>query len=94
MYTAEGMYAEAHKIARSFMDEKEVERTYVAQAKQLESDGKLKEAEGLYVTVNQPDLAISMYRRHRQFDAMVRLVAAHRHDHLVSKGAFIRYSIG
>ena len=44
----------------------------------MEAQGKLKEAEQLYVKVNEPDLAINMYKKQRKYDAMVRLVAKHR----------------
>ncbi len=48
---------------------------YVAQAQQLEQQGRFREAEKLYVSVQEPDLAISMYKKQRQYDNMTRLVA-------------------
>ncbi len=48
---------------------------YVAQAQQLEQQGRFKEAEKLYISVQEPDLAISMYKKQRQYDNMTRLVA-------------------
>ncbi len=47
---------------------------YVAQAQQLEAQGRFKEAEKLYISVKEPDLAISMYKKQRQYDHMTRLV--------------------
>jgi intraflagellar transport protein 172 len=34
---------------------------YIAQAQRLEEQGRFKEAEKLYISVQEPDLAISMY---------------------------------
>ena len=36
------------------------------QASQLEKEGRLSEAEQLYVLVNEPDTAISMYKKAKQ----------------------------
>ena len=41
-------------------------RLCAAQAHRLESTGKFKEAERLYVMVNEPDLAINMYKKNRR----------------------------
>jgi len=80
MYTKSNRWEVAHKLAMSCMSEGEVARLYINQAQRLESQGKLKEAERLYVTVSEPDLAINMYKRHRKFDAMVRLVGQYRKE--------------
>ncbi len=37
-------------------------RMFLKQGQSLESLGKLKEAEKLYVAVDQPDMAIAMYK--------------------------------
>ena len=44
------------------------------QARKLAEEGRLKEAERLYVTVKEPDMAIAMYKRAKQYDNMIRLV--------------------
>jgi len=49
---------------------------YVVQAQDLEAQGRFKEAEKLYISVQEPDLAISMYKKQRQYDNMTRLVSA------------------
>jgi intraflagellar transport protein 172 len=41
---------------------------YIAQAQRLEEQGRFKEAEKLYISVQEPDLAISMYKKQRQYD--------------------------
>ena len=38
------------------------------------------QAEKLYLTVKERDLAINMYKKHRRFDDMIRLVQEHRPD--------------
>jgi intraflagellar transport protein 172 len=80
MYTRANRWEVAHKLAMSYMSEREVTVLYITQAQRLEAQGKLKEAEKLYVTVNEPDLAINMYKKQRKYDAMVRLVATHRKE--------------
>ena len=53
---------------------------YVSQAQQLEEQGRFKEAEKLYISVQEPDLAISMYKKQRQYDNMIRLVQSYHPD--------------
>lgn len=92
MYTGAGLWDKAHKIAVTYMPEGEVQSLYVNQAQLMESQGQFKEAERLYLTVNEPDLAISMYKKNRQYDDMIRLVSSTRkelltdtHIHLASQ---------
>ena len=44
---------------------------YSAQAQRLEEQGRFKEAEKLYISVQEPDLAISMYKKQRQYDQVL-----------------------
>ena len=46
--------------------------SYKFTLQRLESAGKLKEAEKLYIMVNEPDLAINMYKKNRHYDQMIR----------------------
>ncbi|KAM9703852.1 intraflagellar transport protein 172 homolog [Menidia menidia] len=80
MYTAVGRWEEAHKLAVECMTEEEVTALYVSRAQELERDGKFKEAERLFAAVKQPDIAITMYKKNRMFDDVVRLVAKHHPD--------------
>ena len=57
---------------------------YIAQAQQLEEQGRFKEAEKLYISVQEPDLAISMYKKQRQYEHMTRLVQTFHPDLLQS----------
>uniref|UniRef100_A0A3B4BGA9 Intraflagellar transport protein 172 homolog n=1 Tax=Periophthalmus magnuspinnatus TaxID=409849 RepID=A0A3B4BGA9_9GOBI len=80
MFTAAGRWEDAHKLAVKCMTEEEVRALYVTRAQELERDNKFKEAERLYSTVKQPDLAITMYKKNRMFDDVIRLVAKHHPD--------------
>jgi intraflagellar transport protein 172 len=80
MYTRNNRWDEAYKFARKNMAETEVSMLYIQQANKLESEGKLKEAERMLLTVNEPDLAIDMYKKAEQYDHMLRLVSKHRKE--------------
>nr|XP_057921402.1 intraflagellar transport protein 172 homolog [Doryrhamphus excisus] len=80
MYTAAGCWEEAHKLALKCMSKEEVTDLYIRRAQEMERDGKLKEAERLFSTVSQTDLAITMYKKKQMFDDVVRLVAKHHPD--------------
>uniref|UniRef100_A0A3Q1AR83 Intraflagellar transport protein 172 homolog n=1 Tax=Amphiprion ocellaris TaxID=80972 RepID=A0A3Q1AR83_AMPOC len=84
MYTTAGRWEEAHKLAVKCMTEEEVMALYISRAQELERDGKFKEAERLFATVKQPDLAITMYKKNRMFDDVIRLVAKH-HPELLTE---------
>jgi len=62
------------------MTQAEVAMLYITQAHRLESSGKYKEAERLYVMVHEPDLAINMHKKGRRYDDMIRLVTSYRKD--------------
>mmetsp|Transcript_137045 Transcript_137045/g.238278 ORF Transcript_137045/g.238278 Transcript_137045/m.238278 type:complete len:1651 (-) Transcript_137045:230-5182(-) len=92
MYTRNNMWESAHRVAKMYMSEQEIAALYINQAQQMEVSGKYKEAERLYLKVNEPDLAIHMYKKGRKFDDMIRLVTVHRkellqktHQQLASK---------
>ena len=72
MYTNVNMWDKARKLASAYMPPNEVTLLYVTRAQQLEADGKFKGAECLYFTVNEPVLAIAMYKKNRQYEDMVR----------------------
>jgi intraflagellar transport protein 172 len=89
MYTKHSQWDKAHKLATSYMSEREVSMLYISQAQRMEAQGKLKEAEQLYIKVNEPDLAINMYKKQRKYDAMVRLVAKYRKELLKETHQFL-----
>ena len=70
----------------------QVRNMYIGQAQQLEDQGRFREAEALYISVQEPDLAISMYKKQSQYDAMTRLVQSYHpvllqstHQHLAKE---------
>ncbi|XP_072782279.1 intraflagellar transport protein 172 homolog isoform X2 [Taeniopygia guttata] len=80
MYTQAGLWEQAHKLALKCMSREEVAVLYITQAQEMEKQGKYKEAERLYITVNEPDLAITMYKKCKMYDEMVCLVAKYHKD--------------
>ena len=63
-----GEWDKAHTLASQYLEPEEVTKMYITQARTLEEQGKLREAEKLYVYVSEPDMAISMYKKHRQYE--------------------------
>ncbi|XP_043216719.1 intraflagellar transport protein 172 homolog isoform X2 [Amphibalanus amphitrite] len=84
MYNNAGKWDKAHYIARQHMAPEQVTQMYIHQAQELEESGKFRDAEKLYITVQEPDLAITMYKKQRQYDQMMRLVTEH-HPELVNQ---------
>ncbi|XP_043931402.1 intraflagellar transport protein 172 homolog isoform X2 [Protopterus annectens] len=80
MYTHAGHWEKAHKLATKCMKQEEVSVLYISQAQEMEKQGKYKEAERLYATMDEPDLAITMYKKHKMYDDMIRLVAKYHKD--------------
>lgn len=69
-----GHYVRAYKIAKQLMSPEEAQEMYEIIAKSNELDGKLREAERIYLACGNIDLAISMYKNNREFESMIRLV--------------------
>ncbi|ESP05446.1 hypothetical protein LOTGIDRAFT_228027 [Lottia gigantea] len=80
MYNNAGKWERAHKLAATYMKGDDVSTLYISQAKQLEEQGKFKDAEKLYVAVEEPDLAITMYKKQRLYGDMIRLVKTYHPD--------------
>merc|ERR1719252_84303 len=62
------------------MDRGQFTDLYIGLAEELEGQGKLHEAEQLYVAVSEFDLAIHMYKKKEEFEQMLRLVRKHRSE--------------
>ncbi|KAI1289152.1 Intraflagellar transport protein -like protein [Halotydeus destructor] len=69
-----GQYGRAFKMAKKLLDPDEANEMYNSIATSLQNEGKYKEAEKIYMTCDDVDSAISMYKSARQFDHMIRLV--------------------
>ncbi|XP_022904124.2 intraflagellar transport protein 172 homolog [Onthophagus taurus] len=80
MYNEAGQWDKAHSIASAYLDPADVISMYIKQAEELEQQGKYREAEKLYVSVDEADLAIAMYKKAEQYDNMIRLVEKYHPD--------------
>ena len=80
MYIKADRWEEAYTHAQSCMAQEDIHSMYVKHAQELEEAEKLREAEKLYVVVEEPDLAISMYKKAKQYEAMTRLVGIYHKD--------------
>jgi intraflagellar transport protein 172 len=83
MYSRRGLTDHMYRVAQRHLTQEQIVQLFVAQAKQLESKGDYAGAEQIYVKVNEPDKAIVMYKKARDFTNMIRLVAAFRSDLVV-----------
>jgi len=93
MHTRLGHWELAHKLAMGYMNEGEVGLLYINQAQKLEAEGRYKEAEKMYLTVKEKDLAINMYKKNRRFDDMIRLVQEQRVDLLKETHQFLAQTL-
>jgi intraflagellar transport protein 172 len=80
MYLENSLWDEARKIADRSMNPDSIAILYEQQAQAFEAQHKYTEAERLYLDINDPDLAINMYKKLRMHDKMVALVTTHRPD--------------
>ncbi|XP_012925518.2 intraflagellar transport protein 172 homolog [Heterocephalus glaber] len=80
MYAQAGHWEQAHKLAMECVRLEDVLVLYITQAQEMERQGKDLEAERLYVTVEEPDLAITMFKKHKLYDDMILLVGKHHPD--------------
>ena len=83
MYTRVGRWEAAHKVAVGHLSDNEVSVLFIKRARELEAAARYKEAERMYVTVKEYDLAINMYKKSAMYNEMVRLVTTYRKDLLM-----------
>ncbi|KAJ2944293.1 hypothetical protein O0L34_g18279 [Tuta absoluta] len=77
-YNAAGRVADGLRLAAAQLTEEETRDIYIPLAQQLRQEGQLRKAEQIYIGLGEADEAISMYKEATQYEAMLRLVAAHR----------------
>ncbi|XP_049874490.1 intraflagellar transport protein 172 homolog [Pectinophora gossypiella] len=77
-YNAAGRVADGLRVAAAQLSEEDTRDIYIPLAQQLRQDGQLRKAEQIYIGLGEADEAISMYKEAAQYEAMLRLVAAHR----------------
>lgn len=63
MYAKVNKWEHAFRVVKSNLSESEVNMLLVKQAQKFEEQKMFKEAEKLYIEVNEPDLAINMYKK-------------------------------
>jgi intraflagellar transport protein 172 len=80
MYVEAGRWDAALRLANASMSEEDVVALFTREGKRLAGEGQLRQAERVLVMVGQHDLAITMYKRSKEYDAMVRLVAQFHKD--------------
>ncbi|XP_062822761.1 intraflagellar transport protein 172 homolog isoform X1 [Anolis carolinensis] len=80
MYTQAGLWEQAHKLASKCMRPEDISILYITRAQEMEHQGKYKEAERLYITVDEPDLAITMYKKCKKYEEMLRLLGKYHKD--------------
>uniref|UniRef100_A0A8D8QWB1 Intraflagellar transport protein 172 homolog n=1 Tax=Cacopsylla melanoneura TaxID=428564 RepID=A0A8D8QWB1_9HEMI len=80
MYNQTGQWEKAYAVAEQHLNISEMKTTFIQKCKQLEEEVKFKEAERLYLIINEPDLAISMFKNQKQYENMMRLVRNYHPD--------------
>lgn len=73
MYSEAGQWEKSQRLASHYLDPNEVADMFVKQAESLEAEGKFREAEKLYLSIDAADLAIAMYKRAEQYENMVKI---------------------
>eukprot|EP00916_Digyalum_oweni_P007652 GHVL01012886.1.p1 GENE.GHVL01012886.1~~GHVL01012886.1.p1 ORF type:complete len:1133 (-),score=240.96 GHVL01012886.1:417-3815(-) len=74
MYLNNGEVDKADKIAKKHMNQNDMVKVYSRRAQEHEAHEKLREAERVYLGVNDVESAINMYKKREQWDEVVRLV--------------------
>uniref|UniRef100_A0A7S3QV19 Intraflagellar transport protein 172 homolog n=1 Tax=Dunaliella tertiolecta TaxID=3047 RepID=A0A7S3QV19_DUNTE len=82
MYSRAGKWEAAQKVARGYLSDSEMKSFYRKKGREFEAEKKWKEAEKAYIQGDEVDQAITMYKKAKQWDPMIRLVAQHRKDNL------------
>ena len=75
MYLGAGMFDKGHAAAKTYLSKSKLVAMYTKIASSREQEGNLQDAENMYLAINEPKWAISMYKKQRQFKKMIDLVA-------------------
>lgn len=79
-----GKWERAYAVGEKYLKSEEMRDLFVNLAADLEEQGKYRDAEKVLLAVNEPDLAIAMYKRRELYDSMIRLVERYHKDLLES----------
>lgn len=80
MLNNSGQWERAYTIAEKYLGSEIVRDMFVEMAGKLEQEGKYRDCERVFIAINEPDLAISMYERLEQYEPMIRLVERYHKD--------------
>lgn len=72
-----GDWSRAYALCNEFNKNEKCLNLLIEKGKTFEQMGKLYDAEKLYLTIQQPDLAISMYKENRQYDQVLLISSPH-----------------
>ncbi|KAH8365613.1 hypothetical protein KR093_002735 [Drosophila rubida] len=79
-----GKWERAYVLGEKYLKAEQLRELFVQLASSLEEQGKYRDAEKVLIAVNEPDLAIAMYKRRELYDSMIRLVERYHKDLLDS----------
>ncbi|KAH8278227.1 hypothetical protein KR044_002922 [Drosophila immigrans] len=69
-----GKWERAYVLGEKYLKAEQLRELFVQLGSSLEEQGKYRDAEKVLLAVNEPDLAIAMYKRRELYDSMIRLV--------------------
>lgn len=75
-----GEWERAYELAEQYLGGDIVRDMFIEMAARLETEAKYRDAEKVLLTIDEPDMAISMYKRLEQYDHMIRLVERYHRD--------------
>ncbi|XP_034482499.1 intraflagellar transport protein 172 homolog [Drosophila innubila] len=79
-----GKWERAYVLGEKYLKAEQLRELFVQLGSSLEEQGKYRDAEKVLIAVNEPDLAIAMYKRRELYDSMIRLVEKYHKDLLDS----------
>lgn len=82
MYNSAKRWAEAERIAEQYFKADDYRNICLDQAKKLEAQHEYKEAERLYIRINDADSAILMYKKAKSYGDMIRVVTQYKPDQI------------
>ncbi|CAJ0583461.1 unnamed protein product, partial [Mesorhabditis spiculigera] len=83
MYIKGSRWADAYRLSEEFLGKEETAQMYDRKAEELEEQGRLAEAEQLYISIGMSNKAIQMYKKANRNEEVVRLVGQYHSEHLL-----------
>lgn len=79
-----GHWEKALSIAKKYLNSTVTSNLFSAVANNLEHENKVHEAAEVFLAIQEPDRAISMYKRQEQYESMMELVEKYHREHTQS----------